>query len=94
MTALSEGTKEEGLPSDYALSLSVLLARSDWPAACRRGRRYFGVDQSNRARSRKQTVDPPAVETDGMADLEALFGRLKTAKHHYEVLDVAALAYH
>jgi len=91
LTALSEGTKEEAYRAIYALSLSGLLARSDWPAAVA-GAVDTSVSIKAPRKSRKQTVDPPAVETDGMADLEALFGRLKTAKHHYEVLDVAALA--
>jgi curved DNA-binding protein CbpA len=91
LTALTKITKEEAYRAIYALSLSGLLARSDWPVAI-----TVAVDtpvsiKAPRKPSR-QIVDPPAVETDEMADLEALFARLQTAKHHYEVLDVAALA--
>ena len=89
LTALSEDTREEAYRAIYALSLSGLLERSDWPVA-------VAIDTSVSVKAprkgRSQTVDPSAVETDGLADLEALFARLKIAKLHYEVLDVAPLA--
>jgi len=74
----------------YALSLSGLLERSDWPIA-------LSVDASPRPtkavrKSRAETAEPSAVETNELAAVEALFARLRTAKHHYEVLDVAPLA--
>ena len=89
LMALTKDAKEETYRAIYALSLSGLLERSDWPVA-------LAVDISVPIKAprkgRSQPVDAPAVKTDEFADLEALFARLKIAKHHYEVLDVAALA--
>jgi curved DNA-binding protein CbpA len=74
----------------YALSLSGLLERSDWPVALSAD---VSPASTKAARgSRSQAADSPAVETDELGDVEALFARLKIAKHHYEVLDVAPLA--
>lgn len=89
LMALTKDAKEETYRAIYALSLSGLLERSDWPAA-------VAVDISAPIKAprkgRSQPVDPAPAKTDELADLEALFARLKIAKHHYEVLDVAALA--
>jgi curved DNA-binding protein CbpA len=89
LTALSEDAREEAYRAIYALSLSGLLERSDWPVA-------VAVDTSAPVKAppkgRGRAVDPSAVETDELADAEALFARLKIAKLHYEVLDIAPLA--
>jgi curved DNA-binding protein CbpA len=66
------------------------LERSDWPVA-------LGVETSTLAskaprKGRSQEANTRAVETDEFADLDALFARLKIAKHHYEILEVATLA--
>jgi len=89
LIALTKNAKEEAYRAIYALSLSGLLERSDWPVA-------LAVDISAPIKAprkaRSQPLEPPAVKTDELADLEALFARLKIAMHHYEVLDVAAVA--
>ena len=89
LTALSGDSREDAYRAIYALSLSGLIERSDWPVG-------LGVDTSTvstRAprKGRSQAVNRP-VETDELADLEALFARLKIAKNNYEVLDVGAWA--
>ena len=89
LMALIKDAKEETYRAIYALSLSGLLERSDWPVAVAVD---ISVPIKGPRKGRGQPVDPPAVKTDELADLEALFARLKIAKHHYEVLDVAALA--
>ncbi len=95
LAARSGLKEEESLRAIYALSLSGLIERSDWPAA-------FTPDTLNAARGTRRTVPsalaPPrntgtAVDaTDKTADVQALFARLKTAKDLYEVLDVARRA--
>jgi curved DNA-binding protein CbpA len=88
LTALSGDSREDAYRAIYALSLSGLIERSDWPVG-------LGVDVSTvstRAPRKGRTVDAPPVETDELAGLEALFARLKIAKNNYEVLDVGALA--
>jgi curved DNA-binding protein CbpA len=89
LTALSEDTREETCRAIYALSLSGLLERTDWPVAVTLDT-SFSIKATRKDRGRP--VDPPAVETDELADAEALFVRLEIAKLHYEVLDVAPLA--
>ncbi len=88
LTALSGDTRGDAYRAIYALSLSGLIARSDWPVS-------LGTEASKvsaRAPRKGRAVDSPTVETDELADLEALFARLKIAKNNYEVLDVGALA--
>ncbi len=88
LTALSGDSREDDYRAIYALSLSGLLERSDWPVG-------LGADASTvstRAPRKQRAVDVTAVETDELADLEALFARLKIAKNNYEVLDLGALA--
>jgi curved DNA-binding protein CbpA len=90
LTPLSKDGSEEAYRAIYALSLSGLLERSDWPVALAVG---TSVPVKTTARQeRRHTVDPAAVETNELADAESLFARLKVAKLHYEVLDVAPLA--
>jgi curved DNA-binding protein CbpA len=90
LTALSGDAQEDAHRAIYALSLSGLLKRSDWPVALSAD---VSTASTKAARSSgSQAADSPAVETDELADVEALFARLRIAKHHYEVLDVAPLA--
>lgn len=88
LTATSGHGKEETYRAIYALSLSGLLQRSEWPVA------VGGGDSSSpvKAGHRSSPAATEAVEVDEIADVEALFGRLKLARDHYEVLDVARLA--
>ena len=93
LSALGGASKEDNLRTIYALSLSGFLQRSDWPAV-------FGAEtldaaqKATRARARAsplpQTTGDAGVEEIG--NVQALFARLKSAKNHYDVLDIARLA--
>ena len=90
LTALRGVGKEDCYRAVYALSLSGLLQRTDWPVA-------LGAENSS-APIKASGAHPGAPreaeadEIDKVADVEALFARLKTAKDHYDVLDVGRLA--
>jgi curved DNA-binding protein CbpA len=81
---------EESYRAIYALSLSGLLQRSSWPVAL--------ADQTSNVSTKAPTGIPSKTtglaenEFNGLADLEALFARLKDTRDYYEVLDVARLA--
>ena len=89
LAGLSGHGKEESYRAIYALSLSGLLQRSQWPVAVGAGDSPSPVRGKGQRSSR---AAPEAVEVDEVADVEALFARLKLAKDHYEVLDVPRLA--
>jgi len=90
LAALSGQGKEESYRAIYALSLSGLLQRSEWPIAIGAG------DSPSPVKAKGVHRSPPAakvaVEVNEAADVEALFERLKLAKNHYDVLDVARMA--
>ncbi len=90
LTALGGEPRQDAYRAIYGLSLSGLIERSDWPVAL--GVETSAVTSKAPRKGRRLEADTPAVETDEFADLDALFARLEIAKHHYEVLDVAALA--
>jgi curved DNA-binding protein CbpA len=96
LAALSSLPEEDTFRAIYALSLSGLLQRSDWPVV-------FGAETSDAAQKAARTVtrvsvtpqlggEPAVEETDDAADAQALFARLENLKDHYEVLDVARVA--
>jgi curved DNA-binding protein CbpA len=92
LTALSGVSEEESYRAIYALSLSGLLQRSDWPCV-------FGAGTSKalHRRSRTSSLVPAgginAVEEfDEAAEVQALFARLESAKDHYDLLDIARFA--
>lgn len=90
LAALSGHSKEVIYQAIYALSLSGMLQRSEWPIAIGAGALTLPTKATDGHRS-----PPPATETvevDEAADVEALFERLKLAKDHYDILDVARLA--
>jgi tetratricopeptide (TPR) repeat protein len=89
LTAISGTGGEEVLRAVYALTLSGLLQRSNWPVALI-GRVSKVSKQAPHADSAETVVKPN--EVDDLADVEALLARLKTAKDSYEVLDVPRLA--
>jgi curved DNA-binding protein CbpA len=74
----------------YALALSGLLELSEWPVAF--GEQKPVVSAKAPAGAQSKAKNAAAVETDELADLEALFARLDVAKDHYEVLDVGRVA--
>jgi curved DNA-binding protein CbpA len=88
LAALSGHGEEESYRAIYALSLSGLLQRSEWPLAVGAGDSQSPV----KVVQRSSPAATEAVEVDEIADVEALFERLKLVKDHYEVLDVARLA--
>src|SRR5207245_1339703 len=89
--------KVSGVRSIYALSLSGLLARSDWPRASLPGR-SDGVglkrktSSAARRPSRIGSADVAAKAIDETSELEALFARLESAADHYEVLELGRFA--
>lgn len=96
LAALSSLPEEDTFRAIYALSLSGLLQRSDWPVV-------FGAETSDAAQKAARTVSGVSVtpqiagetvaeDTDDAADAQALFARLENSKDHYEVLDVARVA--
>ena len=91
LTALSGVSEEESYRAIYALSLSGLLQRSDWPGV-------LGAQTSNKLYKRSPASSPEpaggnkaAQKIDELGDVQALFARLKSAKDHYEVLDIGRL---
>jgi curved DNA-binding protein CbpA len=90
LTAQSGVAEEDGYRAIYALSLSGLIQRSDWPVAL--------VAEASPVSTKAPRGGPSATAAavadaiDEVADVEALFARLQLTKDHYEVLDVARLA--
>jgi curved DNA-binding protein CbpA len=90
LAARSGAGAEDAFRAIYALSLSGLLQRSDWPLALAADAPQVLTKVPHGAQSPAAVATP--VETDELADLDALFARLEIAKDHYEVIDVARLA--
>ena len=84
-------SEEDSLRAIYALSLSGFLKRSDWPSV-------FGAGTSNvrhqksRASSGTAGGINAAERVDEAGEVQSFFARLKSAKDHYQVLDIARLA--
>lgn len=88
LSGLGSASKEDDLRAIYALSLSGLLERSEWPVV-------FGAQASEAPRPSAAKAPrgvKAAAAIDEAGDLQALFARLKGAKNHYEVLDIARFA--
>jgi curved DNA-binding protein CbpA len=88
LSGLSGDSKEDHLRAIYALSLSGLLQRSHWPAV-------LGAQPSKTLYKRSSPSAPEtkggnnaAEKIDESGDVQALFARLKSARDHYDVLDV------
>lgn len=81
---------EDTLRAIYALSLSGLLESKDWPLAL--GPQKPVALTKAPAAVKGKASSAAAVESDELADLEALFERLHLAQDHYEVLNVARSA--
>ena len=84
-------SKEDNLRAVYALSLSGLLQRSEWPG-------ILGAQPSGTPYPKSRPSSPEATggnnaaeKLDEAGDLQALFARLKSARDHYDVLDVGRL---
>src|SRR5712691_8574769 len=90
LSALGGASKEDNLRAIYALSLSGLLQRSDWPGVLG-AQTLDAAQKATRARALAsplpQTTGDAGVEEIG--NVQALFARLKSAKNHYDVLDIA-----
>src|SRR5712671_293381 len=89
LTAGSENDPEKDYRAIYALSLSGLLQRSDWPGALGAAPATVSIKAP---RVPSKAADTVAVENDDLAAVDNLFARLETAKDHYEVLDLGRLA--
>src|SRR5207253_1627445 len=88
LAALSSLPEEDAFRAIYALSLSGYLQRSDWPAV-------FDAETLDVAqRAARTSAGASSLQTKGdvgeeeIGNVEALFARLKSAKDHYEVLDI------
>lgn len=94
LAALSGVGEEASYRAIYALSLSGLLQRTDWPVAVDAKGSPGAIKPSGKARDadRDSTSGIEVDEIDEVAAVEALFARLKIAKDHYDVLDVGRLA--
>ena len=90
LAALGGLAEEDTFRAIYALSLSGFLQRSDWPAVFGAEAAQKATRTSARASSLPQTTGDVGVEEIG--NVQALFARLKSAKDHYEVLDVSRRA--
>jgi hypothetical protein len=90
LTSLSGVGPEDGYRAVYALSLSGLLQRNDWPVAL--GGASSSAPVKAPSAQRVAPTERKADEIDEVADVEALFARLEKAKDHYDVLDVGRLA--
>jgi len=90
LAVTNAGGEGDAYRAIYALSLSGLLQRSVWPVAL--GHQTPSVLTGAPTSAKSKTADLAENKLDGLADLEALFARLKTAGNHYEVLDVPRLA--
>ena len=91
LSGLGGASKEDNLRAVYALSLSGLLQRSDWPGV-------LGAQPSKKLYKRSRPSSPEArggnnaaEKFDESGDVQALFARLNSAKDHYDVLDIARL---
>jgi len=91
LSGLGGASKEDNLRAVYALSLSGLLQRSEWPG-------ILGAQPSGTPYPKSRPSSPEATsgnnaaeKLDEAGDLQALFARLKSARDHYDVLDVARL---
>jgi curved DNA-binding protein CbpA len=91
LSGLGDASEEDNLRAVYALSLSGLLQRSDWPGV-------LGAQPSKTLYKRSRASSPEAKvrsnaaeKTDESGDVQALFARLRSAKDNYDVLDVARL---
>lgn len=81
-------TEEDSYRAIYALSLSGLIQRSDWPVALGASPALTKAPRAGRS----ATTDARPPEIDEVADVEALFARLELANDHYDVLDIGRLA--
>jgi curved DNA-binding protein CbpA len=81
-------SEEDYLRSVYALSLCAILHRTDWDSAFNLRR----PDKAKPKRSAETAKAKPATATSEAADIDAFLARMKIAKDHYDVLDVARVA--
>ena len=88
LSGLGGASKEDNLRAVYALSLSGLLERSDWPGV-------LGAQTPKTLYKRSRASSPEAKggnnaaeETNEAGDVQAMFARLKSARDHYDVLDI------
>jgi curved DNA-binding protein CbpA len=91
LIALNGLKEQDGLRAVYALSLSGLLQRSEWPMIFGQSAKLRRKTPQAQATSAVAITDAPD-QTDEAGDVEVFLSRLQSAKDHYAVLDVARLA--
>jgi curved DNA-binding protein CbpA len=91
LAGLREASKGDNLRAVYALSLSGLLQRSEWPGVLG-GQPSKTLYKRSRPSSPEAGGNNAAEKIDASGDVQALFARLKNAKDHYDVLDIARLS--
>jgi len=85
--------EEDALRAVYALSLSGLLQRGDWPVAL--SAKTFIKSKSSKGDSEVAPglpEKPAKARSKKIGDVDSLLARMSTAKDHYEVLDVERAA--
>jgi len=80
-------SEEDYLRSVYALSLSGILHRNDWDFA-------LNVKRPDKPKSKPAEASrkPKPAVVDEAPDVDQFLARMKTAKDHFEVLDVSRMA--
>lgn len=81
-------SEEDYLRSVYALSLAGILHRTDWDFA-------FNLRRPEKAKPKRTAApakDKPATTGPAATDIDTFLARLKTAKDHYDVLNVERVA--
>ena len=81
-------SEEDHLRSVYALSLSGILHRTDWDSALNIRR----TDKPKPGRTAELPKEKPSAAAVETSDVEAFLARMKNARDHYDVLDVARIA--
>jgi curved DNA-binding protein CbpA len=88
LRGLGGANNDDNLRAIYALSLSGLLQRSDWPAVLGAQPSKTLYKRSGASAPKTKSVNNAAEKIDESGDVQALFARLKSARDHYDVLDV------
>ncbi len=88
LSGLRGASKEDNLRAVYALSLSGLLQPSDWPGVLGGETSKTLYKRSGASAPEAKSENHAAEKVDESDDVQALFARLKSAKDHYDVLDV------
>ena len=92
LSGLGGASKEDNLRAVYALSLSGFLQRSDWPGVLGTQPSQTLYERSRPSALEAKGGNKAAEKIDESSDVQALFARLKSARDHYDVLEIARLS--